>query len=489
MNAFSSSVPSSATGSSIPSVTSASGCLACGANEIEYDQAQGNSFCTICGTVLEENAIVSEITFSESASGASVMQGQFVPEKSTALLGMLGGVMPLKGGVSPGSSYRRYQPSDSREVTICQARLRLQALGFALGMSEHHINAAHRWFILAYQHQFTRGRRSQAVAAGCLYIVCRQEKTPHMLLDFSDVLRVNVFALGSVFLKLCRLLNLDLPLVDPSLYIGRFASRLEFGEKTSMVTATALRLVSRMKRDWIQTGRRPAGVCGACLLIAARIYGFSRSQKEILAVVRVCDMTLRRRLEEFSRTPSSKLTPEEFHGVWLEEEIDPPSFSLPSLAKKKDRIKSEHMRIFEEQRLAQLLLIDPRLLNEDPISDLSILDVDEEVSSALLAEAEMEAKSVLWHEANKDYILQQEEKAQFMLEQEKLGISQPPVKRSTRKRKQEQYFNSAEGPSSSHLTPSEAAKTLISSNKKLSKKFNYQVLDSLLETPASIKLS
>lgn len=145
-----------------------------------------------------------------------------------------------------------------------------------------------------------------------------------------------------------------------------------------------------------------------------------------------------------------------------------------------------------------ILVIDPRLLNEDPISDLSILDVDEEVSSALLAEAEMEAKSVLWHEANKDYILQQEgnceylrilEKAQFMLEQEKLGISQPPVKRSTRKRKQEQYFNSAEGPSSSHLTPSEAAKTLISSNKKLSKKFNYQVLDSLLETPASIKLS
>ena len=91
------------------------------------------------------------------------------------------------------------------------------------------------------------------------------------------------------------------------------------------------------------------------LLIAARIYGFSRSQKEILTVVRVCDMTLRRRLEEFSRTPSSKLTPEEFHGVWLEEEIDPPSFSLPSSSKKKDRIKSEHMRIFEEQRLARLL--------------------------------------------------------------------------------------------------------------------------------------
>ena len=273
MNAFLLPVSGAAsTGPTILPAALGSGCSACGGSEIEYDQAQGNSFCTSCGTVLEENTIVSEITFSETASGASVMQGQFVPEKSTSLLGMLGGTMPIKGSIPSGSSYRRYQPSDSREVTLNQARLRLQALGFALGMSEHHIDAAHRWFILAYQHQFTRGRRSQAVAAGCLYIVCRQEKTPHMLLDFSDVLRVNVFALGSVFLKLCRLLNLDLPFVDPSLYIGRFASRLEFGEKTSMVTATALRLVSRMKRDWIQTGRRPAGVCGACMLIYIFMY-------------------------------------------------------------------------------------------------------------------------------------------------------------------------------------------------------------------------
>ena len=31
---------------------------------------------------------------------------------------------------------------------------------------------------------------------------------------------------------------------------------------------TALRLVARMKRDWIVAGRRPAGICAAALLIA-----------------------------------------------------------------------------------------------------------------------------------------------------------------------------------------------------------------------------
>jgi transcription factor IIIB subunit 2 len=50
-----------------------------------------------------------------------------------------------------------------------------------------------------------------------------------------------------------------------------------------------------MKQDWIQTGRRPAGICGACLLIAARMHGFRRTQKDILKVVNVCDVTLRKR--------------------------------------------------------------------------------------------------------------------------------------------------------------------------------------------------
>ncbi|CAL8298184.1 unnamed protein product [Arctogadus glacialis] len=50
---------------------------------------------------------------------------------------------------------------------------------------------------------------------------------------------------------------------DPCLYIPRFAQLLEFGEKNRDVSMTALRLLQRMKRDWMHTGRRPSGLCGA----------------------------------------------------------------------------------------------------------------------------------------------------------------------------------------------------------------------------------
>uniref|UniRef100_A0A8C5D0K1 Transcription factor TFIIB cyclin-like domain-containing protein n=1 Tax=Gadus morhua TaxID=8049 RepID=A0A8C5D0K1_GADMO len=89
---------------------------------------------------------------------------------------------------------------------------------------------------------------------------------------------------------------------------------------------TALRLLQRMKRDWMHTGRRPSGLCGAALLVAARMHDFRRTVKEVIGVVKVCQATLRKRLTEFEDTPTSHLTIDEFMRVDLEQECDPPSF-------------------------------------------------------------------------------------------------------------------------------------------------------------------
>ncbi|CAJ1074552.1 transcription factor IIIB 90 kDa subunit-like [Xyrichtys novacula] len=116
---------------------------------------------------------------------------------------------------------------------------------------------------------------------------------------------------------------------DPCLYIPRFSQLLEFGEKNHDVSMTAMRLVQRMKRDWMHTGRRPSGLCGAALLVAARVHDFRRTLKEIVSVVKVCETTLRRRLSEFEDTPTSNLTIEEFMKADLDrgEECDPPCFT------------------------------------------------------------------------------------------------------------------------------------------------------------------
>ncbi|KAK2152254.1 hypothetical protein LSH36_334g04050 [Paralvinella palmiformis] len=115
--------------------------------------------------------------------------------------------------------------------------------------------------------------------------------------------------------------------VDPCLYIQRFAHKLEFGEKTHEVAMTALRLVQRMKRDWMAQGRRPSGLCGAALLVAGRIHDFNRKIKDIMRVVKIGEGTIRKRLAEFEATPSGQLTVDEFQNIDLEEEMDPPCFT------------------------------------------------------------------------------------------------------------------------------------------------------------------
>lgn len=100
----------------------------------------------------------------------------------------------------------------------------------------------------------------------------------------------------------------------------RFANRLEFGDKTHEVSMTAQRLVQRMKKDSIHSGRRPSGLCGAALLLAARMHDFSRKPNDIVRVVKIHESTLRKRLLEFGETPSSALTIDEFMSIDLEAE-------------------------------------------------------------------------------------------------------------------------------------------------------------------------
>lgn len=190
--------------------------------------------------------------------------------------------------------------------------------------------AQERGFELGNDKNFTQGRPTSHVIAAALYIVCRKDGTPHLLIDFSDALQINLYVLGACYLKFVRYLKFDLPLIDPSLFIMRFCSKLEFGDKTQAVSTTAVRLVGRMKRDWMTYGRRPNSLCGAAILIAARYHGFKRTTNQIVRAVHACDETIRKRLEEFKKTSVASLTREEFEKIDLEndlkEELDPPSF-------------------------------------------------------------------------------------------------------------------------------------------------------------------
>ncbi|MEE6493939.1 hypothetical protein FKM82_016972, partial [Ascaphus truei] len=374
-------------------------CGSCGCTDIDVDAARGDAVCTGCGSVLEDNIIVSEVQFVESGGGGSSAVGQFVSSECSGKTPALGGGFHTNLG------------KESRAQTLQNGKRQIHNLGVQLQLNKHCLDTAFNFFKMAVSKHLTRGRKMTHVIAACLYLVCRTEGTPHMLLDLSDLLQVNVYVLGKTFLLLARELCINAPTIDPCLYIPRFAHMLEFGDKNHEVSMTALRLVQRMKRDWMHTGRRPSGLCGAALLVASRMHDFRRTIKEVIRVVKVCESTLRKRLTEFEDTPTSQLTIDEFMKIDLEQECDPPSFTAGKrkirikqleheLAKKLDDVEGE-ISSYQDEIENELEIRRPKA--KGTYASFSRDDSEDNTSSIFGEEAEDEELEAAANHLNKDF--------------------------------------------------------------------------------------
>ncbi|CAB4010686.1 transcription factor IIIB 90 kDa subunit-like [Paramuricea clavata] len=146
-------------------------CSTCGSSDIDFDPSRGDTVCTNCGSVLEEGAIVSEVGFQETSAGGTSVIGQFVSNEGNK--------------VGQGLGFRPGYGRESRTVTLENGKRRLQALANQLQLNNHCIESAYMFFKLAVSKRLTKGRRTNHIAAACLYLVCRTEKTPRILWTLS----------------------------------------------------------------------------------------------------------------------------------------------------------------------------------------------------------------------------------------------------------------------------------------------------------------
>lgn len=228
---------------------------------------------------------------------------------------------------------------ESREVTLANARRAIQQVASTMRLPTLYVEKAHRLYSRALQMRFMYGRQQAHVVATCLYLICRLEKSPHLLIDFSDTLQVNVYTLGKTYLQFSKLLNLQqqLKVIDPALYLHRFAYFFNLGDKLNAVVSLALRIITRMKKDWIHAGRRPDSICAIAMLLAMKCHSIERSHVDVAKVFRISTSTLNSRIQEFQETPSSQLTVQQFSSLMpigdvtnnqfnVDDEFDPPSY-------------------------------------------------------------------------------------------------------------------------------------------------------------------
>lgn len=311
----------------------------------EFTSENGQTICQNCGLVLEEDGNYrAEAEFDETAAGAATLRGTQVGFNQTHQRTYI-------SRVDKNNNAGR-EAAKAAEKTLVVAKECIRRYCATLSINDPEFNTAVWFFQQAYRQAFYKGRTIRQVAVCCLYLSIRrrsvQQPYPLMLIDFAEIDGLNVFELGKMTKDLQNILHLDtarqewlslqnrkegasaeevdrltraqenisveqrLHLLDPEVLIEKFCKRLDFADLEQRVAADALRIAKSMNRDWITTGRRPSGVAGAAVIIAARMNNFRRTQREVVLVAKVTETTLGKRLEEFKETKSSQLSLEAF---------------------------------------------------------------------------------------------------------------------------------------------------------------------------------
>ncbi|KAK4213692.1 transcription factor iiib-like protein [Rhypophila decipiens] len=298
--------------------------------------------CQTCGSVADESNIVSEITFGESSSGAAVVHGtNLAADQAGVRVGGLAFRRVAGGGAS-----------EARERSLREAKTLLNQFAQQLRLSQNLADTAHRFYRVASNNNFIQGRRKNNVAAICLYAACRKDNLNKvMLIDLADIIKTDVFLLGRSYKEFLNQFpdmredarENSIPLED---LIFRFASKLEFYHDTGKVAESAVRIAARMRYDNMTHGRRPAGICGAAIIMAARAHNYRRTVREVVYIAKVTMATLQERMEEFAMVPSAQMTISEFNETPVPNPNRPsgPSFDPPFLYKNSQEWKEKHGR-------------------------------------------------------------------------------------------------------------------------------------------------
>lgn len=402
-------------------------CKVCSSDNL-VENVSSFAICQDCGALNEDLFMTNSLNFTEN-NGTSKLSGEIIRMTDT--------YAKVGGNIIRSTNFE----IQNRIKTICDS----------LGISEEMSISAFRWYKLSLQGNLTRGRSILYTISACIYVVCRQEKTPHLLMDFAHLLEIDVFKIGAIFVKIVVLLNIKVPLIDPSLFLNRFCKKLKF--KNNEILQFSMRLVSRMKRDWIVTGRTPNNVCGAALVLASRVFGEERSIHEVAKVVRGTYNTINSRLSEINDTQSANLTISDFKTIWLEKEEDPPVTKVKNKLTIEKEIKIIHTPGEDIDEIFDFTF-DEQFLEKNEVSNEEINS--SEIEDFILTENEANQKENIWNEMFSDYIENKNEKIN--------------VKKKEKKIRQKETYETVE----------DALKGVLK-EKRMTTKINYEALKDLFQ--------
>jgi transcription initiation factor TFIIB len=278
---------------------------------LETDTEHGETVCSECGLVVEEDSIdrgpewrAFDSAERDNKSRVGAPTTKMMHDKGLST--NIGWQDKDAYGKSLSSRQRqkmqrlrtwneRFRTRDSKERNLKQALGEIDRMSSALGLPENVRETASVIYRRALNENLLPGRSIEGVATAAVYAAARQAGVPRSLDEVHTVSRIDKMELTRTYRYVVRELGLEVAPADPESYIPRFASDLDLSDEAEN---RARRLIVAAREDGLLSGKSPVGLAAAAVYAAALLCNEKVTQSEVSEVANISEVTIRNRYKE-----------------------------------------------------------------------------------------------------------------------------------------------------------------------------------------------
>jgi transcription initiation factor TFIIB len=285
-------------------------CSDCGSTNLIRDIIMGESVCSDCGLVVQEDlldrgaewkAFTPQEEQSRARAGSPIKYSHYDKGLSTVIrVDRDAFGRPLSPKVRR-QMWRlrrwhirsRMHASQSRNLS--QAMNELQLLSDKLHISSSIQEMAAVIYRKALDKDLVRGRNIAGIVAGSLYVACRSAKIPRTLKEFAEVSLRDQKEIAKAYRLITYTLKMKMPIDNPIDYITKIAEKAGV---SCDVEGLAIKIMRDAKDKHATMGKDPSGLAAATLYIASKIKKEKITQSHLAKVANVTEVTIRNRAKD-----------------------------------------------------------------------------------------------------------------------------------------------------------------------------------------------
>jgi len=191
--------------------------------------------------------------------------------------------------------HNRARWSSKKERNLAFACMEVARLTSVLDLPYSVRERASQFYRDASESDLIQGRSIEAIVAACVYASCRCGGYTRTIEEIAERAKCDQQAMTNGYQVLNRELGVEALVMTPKSLLPRIASLVGVSDG---VRHRALELATFATECGIANGRKPSGVAGACLYLAATESETSVTQNEVADAAGTSPVTLRKRYTE-----------------------------------------------------------------------------------------------------------------------------------------------------------------------------------------------